>query len=108
MGVSERTYQRYESGKGNNEPSHEQLILVADYFDVTTDYLLGRTKSYFRIDEPHTDSSLSESHVDAIQELIEETHFEGTEAKEVTHEKWEAITPDLVTDDAVPDEMDAV
>lgn len=36
-----RGYQLYEEGK--NEPSLERLIALADFFDVTTDYLLGRT-----------------------------------------------------------------
>ncbi|MCQ4726637.1 helix-turn-helix domain-containing protein [Anaerotignum faecicola] len=31
----------YESGK--NEPSYSDLVALADYFCVTTDYLLGRT-----------------------------------------------------------------
>lgn len=36
-----RTYQSYEYGEA--EPSNETLVKLADYFDVTTDYLLGRT-----------------------------------------------------------------
>lgn len=36
-----RGYQLYEEGK--NEPGLERLIALADFFDVTTDYLLGRT-----------------------------------------------------------------
>lgn len=33
---------------GNRNPDNEMLIKIADFFDVTTDYLLGRT------DDPHT------------------------------------------------------
>lgn len=36
-----RSYQLYEQGKV--EPSIKKIILLADFFDVTTDYLLGRT-----------------------------------------------------------------
>ena len=36
-----RGYQLYEEGK--NEPSLERLSALADFFGVTTDYLLGRT-----------------------------------------------------------------
>ena len=36
-----RSYQFYESG--DREPSFDKLIDIADYLDVTLDYLLGRT-----------------------------------------------------------------
>ena len=40
LGVSQQTISRWE----NNvvEPDIKSLIKIADYFDVTTDYLLGR------------------------------------------------------------------
>ena len=40
LGVSEQTISRW----GNNvvEPDIKSLIKIANYFDVTTDYLLGR------------------------------------------------------------------
>ena len=34
---------RYESGE--RKPDYETLIKIADYFDVTTDYLLGKTEN---------------------------------------------------------------
>lgn len=36
-----RSYQLYEQGKV--EPSIAKLIALADFFDVTLDYLMGRT-----------------------------------------------------------------
>lgn len=36
-----RTYQRYEYGE--REPSMSTLIALADYFDVSIDYLVGRS-----------------------------------------------------------------
>ena len=36
-----RSYQFYEQGKV--EPSIQKILLLADFFNVTTDYLLGRT-----------------------------------------------------------------
>lgn len=36
-----RTYQRYERGEG--EPNATTLLKMADYFDVSIDYLVGRT-----------------------------------------------------------------
>jgi len=39
--VKHRSYQNYEGG--SRRPDYEGLVALADYFDVTTDYLLGRT-----------------------------------------------------------------
>ena len=41
MDVAQPTIQMYESG--NNEPNIEMLIKLADFFNVTIDYLVGRT-----------------------------------------------------------------
>ena len=41
IGISLRSYQRYETGERN--PDSETLIKLADFFGVSTDYLLGRT-----------------------------------------------------------------
>ena len=39
--ISDRQYRRYESGE--NEPTASVLISIADYFDVSLDYLVGRS-----------------------------------------------------------------
>ena len=41
VGLSLRAYQRYE--KGEREPTSSVLIALADYFDVSLDYLVGRS-----------------------------------------------------------------
>lgn len=41
LGVSERAYQHYEAG--TREPNFELTCKIADYFDVSVDYLLCRT-----------------------------------------------------------------
>ena len=43
LGIQVRSYQAYEGG--DREPSIERLIALADFFDVTLDYLTGRTDS---------------------------------------------------------------
>jgi len=43
LGMRERSYQNYEHGK--REPNYEATIKLADYFNVSIDYLLGRTDS---------------------------------------------------------------
>ena len=41
LGMVEQAYQKYEYGK--IEPNHATTIKLADYFDVSADYLLGRS-----------------------------------------------------------------
>ena len=41
IGLQERYYQRFELGE--NLPSYGNLIALADYFEVSLDYLTGRT-----------------------------------------------------------------
>lgn len=45
LGIAPRSYQQYEGG--DRRPNYEILVAIADFLDVTTDYLLGRT------DEPN-------------------------------------------------------
>lgn len=41
IGVSSRIYQEYEYGR--SEPKMSNLVSIADFFDVSLDYLTGRT-----------------------------------------------------------------
>ena len=43
LGVSQNTYSQYENGIIAMSP--EMLVKAADYFNVSTDYLLGRTQN---------------------------------------------------------------
>ena len=45
LGLSFRSYRRYESGE--TEPTLSVLIKLADYFQVSLDYLAGRTDEKF-------------------------------------------------------------
>lgn len=40
IGVSDGTYKNYEQGK--REPNGDKMVIIANIFNVTTDYLLGR------------------------------------------------------------------
>lgn len=44
--VTESMYQFYEYGK--NEPTARVLIALADFFDVSLDYLVGRSDDPYR------------------------------------------------------------
>lgn len=48
--ISLRNYRRYESGQV--QPPMENLILLADYLDVSLDYLLGRDEFYAKHFKP--------------------------------------------------------
>ncbi len=50
--VSQQTYSRYETGE--LEPSLEKIVLLADYYDTSVDYILGLTtllKRHWKIDK---------------------------------------------------------
>lgn len=44
LGISTRAYSHYEIG--DREPSVSLLIKLCDLYDVTADYLIGRTDGY--------------------------------------------------------------
>lgn len=65
VGLSKAVISKYENGMGY--PSFDVLIRIAQYFGVTTDYLLGVLESK-TIDV----SGLTDSQVDSIHQLISE------------------------------------
>jgi transcriptional regulator with XRE-family HTH domain len=42
IGTSLRNYRKYESDDA--KPTYEALVMIADFLNVSTDYLLGRVK----------------------------------------------------------------
>lgn len=42
IGIKQNSYSDWETGK--NEPSLEKLIVLADFFEVSLDWLVGRDK----------------------------------------------------------------
>lgn len=50
LGISRVSYARYENG--DRQPDNATLMRLADYFNVSTDYLLGRTPYKRPTDDP--------------------------------------------------------
>ncbi len=50
MHVSQGTYNNWENAR--TQPSIEQLIALADFFDVSVDYLIGRSDEYNALSSP--------------------------------------------------------
>ena len=82
LGYSRGQIANYEQGK--REPDYETLQKIADFFDVTTDYLLGRTDIRTLNEE---DDSLAE-----INKLIKEYGIEQIGFFDI--DKWKNLSKD--------------
>ena len=64
-GKTRQTISQYTNGI--SEPGYETLVKIADYFDVSTDYLLGRTEDPGRLPCATDDLMLSKNAIRAIK-----------------------------------------
>lgn len=87
LNVKKAAVSKYENE--TTSPDHATLCKLADFFDVTTDYLLGRT------DDP---SSRSTQHVndDEAMEYLDELH-KRPEMKALFHVSRKATKEDIET-----------
>lgn len=68
LNISNRTISMYE--QGNSEPNADILSKIANYFDVTTDYLIGITNSKKPANRVISDElNLSDEAIDILKEL---------------------------------------
>ena len=85
LDIGNTTLQQYETGL--HEPNFDMLIKIANYFDVTIDYLIGRTpirrpldtaeeKLAFQLKNLHNQKA-----IDAAIALLEEVRDYGTAEK---------------------------
>lgn len=93
IGVSNAVLSRYESG--DRKPDYDTLNLIADYFDVSVDYLLGRTDT----PEPLNDKEEAEFQAFAnnpeLNTFYKELPQSDEEAVERLREIWEIIKKDF-------------
>lgn len=72
IGITRPAYTAYETGK--RQPDFDILQKLATLFDVSTDYLLGRTDDKEKaptLVAAHLDDDLTEEQLDEVQKFIE-------------------------------------
>ncbi|MDU9371579.1 helix-turn-helix transcriptional regulator [Staphylococcus ureilyticus] len=75
----------------NAAPSSKGLIAVADHFDVSVDYLLGREKESRKGEELDEDIRIMQR---AAQNMSEEDRKKAIKVFEAFFDNWEDITKD--------------
>lgn len=92
IGVSRARYSHYENGR--SEPDMEILQKMADYFAVSTDYLLGWTYDPKVNETTHTirKDNLSFDSLFEINKLVREFGIEQFGFFDI--EKWKNLNPD--------------
>ncbi|EOU3548652.1 helix-turn-helix domain-containing protein [Listeria monocytogenes] len=82
LGFSRGQIANYE--QGTREPDYQTLLKIADFFNVSTDYLLGREENKL-IDTiaAHIDPNATEEEMEEILAYIEEKQKEYGKEKEV-------------------------
>lgn len=63
--ISRATYAHYEIGR--RAPDHEMLLKLAEFFEVSVDYLLGREQVNVEVDTDQ-DSKITQSDIDKLAE----------------------------------------
>ena len=72
IGLARNTICQYESG--NRVPDVSTLVLLADYFGVSTDYLLGREEKKAVMERPT--SEITENFIREFKEQMKEKAFQ--------------------------------
>ena len=71
IGVSLSSYQKYERDKGSVTPSLDVLVRIADYYDVSVDYLLGRASK----EQTELDELIGQFNMDLLEKKIVENYL---------------------------------
>ena len=84
LGIQRPTYSRYE--KGERQPNYNLLIKIADYFNISVDYLLGKEENSQSLDE-----QLSEIEIalySEVKELTDEQKQDILDYARFKKEQW--------------------
>ncbi|HBM3881800.1 TPA: helix-turn-helix domain-containing protein [Listeria monocytogenes] len=82
LGISRGAYSHIENGR--NEPDMETIVKLANIFEVSTDYLLGKSNNGL-VDTiaAHIDADASEEDIKEILAYIDEKRKEHTHEKDI-------------------------
>ena len=75
IGIGQGTYKNYETGA--REPNGETLVAIANYFGVTTDYLLGRPDA--KPPEEPLDEFARKEHLKSLEKVFMKKYLALTE-----------------------------
>lgn len=75
IGIGQGTYKNYETGA--REPNGETLVAIANYFDVSTDYLLGRPDA--KPPEEPLDEFARKKHLKSLEKVFMKKYLALTE-----------------------------
>jgi len=68
LGITRQAYSNYEAGK--REPDYNTLVKLANYFNVTTDYLLGKSDVKRKLESIDEIEKKIDSGVDPISKIF--------------------------------------
>lgn len=74
LSVTQQTYSDYEVGRTN--PTPDALVKLADFFEVSTDYLLGREDDFGNVSIPAPSMSSDSKELLKIFESLDPMHRE--------------------------------
>lgn len=94
LGVHRGTYSNYESGK--REPDHDMTVKIANFFEVTTDFLLGKSN------EPQLSEEEDQALTHEAIRFIEKLNSLPADKREKYEERIRAYLKGL--EDAIEDE----
>lgn len=86
LGITRPAYTAYE--QGNRNPDYDLLSKLANYFDVSTDYLLGREEKPQGANQQEFEAWLNDPR---ISKLYKEFNESDEERRDMLFAMWEVI-----------------
>lgn len=88
LGISKVSYSRYENG--HREPNYTVILKMADYFNVSTDFLLGRMDKQATSTNAFTIKAFENN--PALQKWYEELPKSREQDVELIKKIWEVVS----------------